>query len=935
MAQYSQNYAFPNVSVTEDIIGPVSVNPGYRNTIGVAGVFSKGPTGAVFLNSRQEIRDIYGEDSSPGSIFIRTAQQQGATDFVISRVLPSARFSQGLVYLQAGVNPSISEAVTASADNRTVGLKLKLNYIGSPFVSAGVFLGTKVSVDKTSLNIPGFEGAASYDFTVRERIDNATVTPTSVTVTLPTVTTEALTSIRKITVTGTTAAALIAQAKPGEVLTTAEAGITFASASGANLEIISYPKLESTGVYSLLVKGSITGTLAATTVCSIAAYAGTGVYFILSYSSRTPTSDLLPSDFVRNVTYENGIIADGFMVVKAVDTASQSLKLLTKTLAGVYGQVEPNILIAVGDNTQVGATELILNSAFTISFIQANVEVGENDPTTLNFPNTAKAFGYNLSASEILYELQAAISGSSAASRLVNDYTIELNKDTALNTESLPYTLNIKSGFTGLEANRIFLNLTRTVGGGTPQDVLFGANGMYYGTNIAFTNGFDTLKNADLYLYDSLGNPLVWIQSLSAGNAGNNIKVSIKPDIRGQFRLDVFDNNISADGLVGKSETFVLNNFSVDPATGFYTETINSTLIRAFFIPVSKTGSLSGVSSIVLNSTPQRTAPPLSILALSSDLSNALHPSHRGAAYLQNLFLKNGGEPNLGNAPAEADYITAVRALENSDCAFIAVDNLFVTDSLYQGVHAELISQAERSTTSNGLRVAVLACPPRMTKGRVRLIKNGVNSARVIFVAGWTTFSSSLNNGFNNVSPTGHYCGKLSVVAPHISPASISEAGSLNGIISVDHLSNPDYLNELTINGVDAIFYDTGSKSYKILNGRNSNTNTSDYYISIRRQADNLIQDLYVNLQWARSAKNDKSLRDRVASSVDTYLDTQRAEGRISGFVPTVCNGSNNTNLTIPKGELNIRIVWTPVYPADYIKVNIIRDVTAELTLAL
>ena len=375
MAQYSQNYAFPNVSVTEDIIGPVSINPGYRNTIGVAGVFSKGPTGAVFLNSRQEIRDIYGEDISPGSIFIRTAQQQGATDFVISRVLPSARFSQGLAYLQAGINPSISEAVTASSDNRTIGLKLKLNYIGSAVLSAGVFLGSKVTVDKTSLNIPNFEGAASYDFTVRERIDNASISPTAVTVSLLAVPGESVNSIRKLTVSGGAAAAVLASALPGKLLVSTVGGINFSSNSGGNLEIISYPQLESTGVWSVLVKGGINGALGATTACSINPYAGTGVYFVLSYSSRTPTSDLLPADFVRNVTYDNGIIADGFMVVKAVNTASQSLRLLTKSFAGVYGQAQPNILIAVGDVTQIGATELILKGVFTISFIQANIKL--------------------------------------------------------------------------------------------------------------------------------------------------------------------------------------------------------------------------------------------------------------------------------------------------------------------------------------------------------------------------------------------------------------------------------------------------------------------------------------------------------------------------------------------------------------------------------
>lgn len=929
------NYAFPNVSVTEDIIGPISINPGYRHTIGVAGVFKKGPAGAVFLNNRSDIKDIYGEDDSSGSIFIRTAMQQGATDFVISRVLPSAKFGEGLLYLQAGVNPSISEAVTDSSSNRTVGLKLLLSYIGTPDFVGGSVIGAPVTVDKTNLNLPGFDGAAAYDFTIKERIDNSTVTPTPATITIPDIVGDTNATVRKVTVTGGTAAAFIAAAKPGTVLTTTAVGITFGSDSGANLEVLTYPVLQSAGVWSVLVKGQVTGTLGLTTAVSVDPYASTGVYFIVSYNSRTASTDLLPSNLLRNVTHANATIADGFLVVKATDKSSQFL-MLTTLAGGVYSQLNTNIKIAIGDNTLITPTELVINSNFTVSIIQALIQIGENNSSAIGFPDTAKAFGYNVSASEILYQLQVAISNSQSASRLINDYEIGLTTDVGLNTETLPYTLTLKAKFTGEESNRIYFNLDRTYGGVTaPDDVLFGASGSYYGTNISFENGKDALKYASTYFYDSLGTPLVLVQALSAGSGGNNIKVSVKSEIRGQFRLEVTDTSIQPNGLIGKSETYILNNNSVDPSTGFYSETIDSKLIRAFFVPVAQTGSIGLVSNVLINSTPQRVAPPLSVLSLSSNLANPLHPSHRGAAYLQNIYLSGGDEPSTNGLPTEEDYINAVAALENEDVAFIAVDNLYVTDSRYQGVHSELIAQAERSTTQNGLRLAVLACPPRMTRGRVKVIKGGVNSARIIFVAGWTTFSNSINTGYNNVSPVGHYVGKLAKIPPHISPASISEAGSLNSVLTVDHLSNPDYLNELTINGIDAIFYDTSSKSYKILNGRNSDTNSSDFYISIRRQADQIIQDLFTNLQWARSAKNDANLRSRVASSVDTYLDTKKTEGRISGFVPTIADSSNNTALTISRGELNIRVVWTPVYPADYIKVTIVRDVTAELTLAL
>lgn len=935
MATYSPNYAFPNVSVSEDIIGPVSFNPGYRNTIGVVGRFNSGPAGPVEINSREQLVAIYGEDESPGSVFIRTAMQQGATDFVVSRVIPSSKPSTALLYLQAGVNPSINEAVTASSNDRTVGATLKLSYISSAILAGGTFLGAPVKVDNTALNLPKFEGLANYDFTVRERVNNADVLTQPVTVTVPSLVTETVDSIRKITVTGLSAPIFLTSAKPGLILTTAEAGITFTNSDGSGLKVLTYPILESTGVWSILVKGAVSGALSPTTLCSLDPVAASGVYFVVSYNSRTSTSDLLPSNFIRNLTYDNGYIADGFMVFKATNKSSQPL-LLTTLSGGLYSEVVPNINIAIGDASTVTGTELVLKSVFSVSFIQAIMTVGETNPFATGFPNTSKSFGFNVSASEILIQLQNAISASPTATRLVNQYDVGLTMNNTLNSETLPHTLAITTGFYGEEANRVYFNLDRTVGGGTPSDVLFGAGGIYYGTNVRFSNGADALKYAGIYLYDSLGKPSVFIQALSAGNRGNNIKVTVTPNTRGQFRLDVVDTNTSFNGLTGRTETYILNNSSVEPTTGFYNETIDSTLIRAYYMPVAIAGSIGSVNSVVLNSTPQRVAPPLSVLALSSNLENPLHPSHRGITYLKDLYLKGGSEPLMDdNYPLENDYLNAVYSLENADVAFVCADNLYVTDSRYNNVHSELIAQAERSTTINGIRVAVVACPPRMTKGRVKLIKNGVNSSRVIFVAGWSTFSNSRSNGFNSVSPVGHYVGKLATIPPHISPASISEAGSLNGIVTVDHNSNPDYLNELSLNGIDAIFFDSGSKSYKVLNGKNSSINGSDIYVSIRRQADHIISNLYTNLQWARSAKNDASLRAKVASACDSFLDTQKTQGRISGYSPSVADSSNNTAKTISQGQLNIRIIWTPVYPADFIKVNIIRDVTAELTLSL
>ena len=67
---YTQQYSFPNVSVRETIIGPTQFTSTWRNVIGVAAPFTKGPLLSK-ISSRQELVSLYGEDNALGSIALR------------------------------------------------------------------------------------------------------------------------------------------------------------------------------------------------------------------------------------------------------------------------------------------------------------------------------------------------------------------------------------------------------------------------------------------------------------------------------------------------------------------------------------------------------------------------------------------------------------------------------------------------------------------------------------------------------------------------------------------------------------------------------------------------------------------------------------------------------------------------------------------------
>jgi hypothetical protein len=187
--------------------------------------------------------------------------------------------------------------------------------------------------------------------------------------------------------------------------------------------------------------------------------------------------------------------------------------------------------------------------------------------------------------------------------------------------------------------------------------------------------------------------------------------------------------------------------------------------------------------------------------------------------------------------------------------------------------------------------------------------------------------------GVNSVPPVGYYAGILSSIPPHVSPAAVSAGQPVGGVLSVDSKSHPAFLDALTRARLEVLYYDSGLQLYKFLNGVTTSNDAQRKYVSVRRMTDQIIMDLYRNLQWVRSDPNTRPLRSRVASACDAYLRTLQREDRIYSFSPTVCDESNNSLQEISSGKLNIRITFTPIYPADFIRVNVVRDLTTEFSV--
>jgi hypothetical protein len=910
----TSQYIFPNISFNTSISGPLPFTPSWRNTIGVAGVFSRGPVGPSYIGNRQDFAYLYGEDNNPGSLFVQQAMLQGATNFYVSRVMPDATASSGSIYIQSATNQALTDAQVGSG-NRTIGLSLELSYIGSPIIPVGQYTGTKVNVNPSQNLFSAYSGAGSFDFTVVEQVINLVIVPSS-SFSISVANIAGTSSIQLITASGAAGTALNNNAKPGRVILPGTG--TYTSTGGSYLKVLSYPYQVSAGVYGVLVQGSVVGVTGGTDTVTVSTTSTSDpAYYVLAANYRSADGSLLPSTVTSSRDYTTAGSSTTFITVPVNSNAYQTVNLYSLS-GGVYSLIDTGIAISFG--TSGTSTNLLISgSTFSVPIVRSVVTVGE--PTSGN-ASTSLAFTTGTAASTVLGQLVTAIQQDSNGSSLIN---------VQLDNTLFPYTININSAFVGLEANRVFYKFSQIASAGTPTDFNFPQFGQY----VQLTGGQDEMHTASLYLYDKTGNPLVYIEALSPGVIGNSISLSVKPQTDGSFTLYVVDTSTASLNVPFQPESYNLSNYSTDPQSGLYVNTSNSYLIRAYFVPILKSkGTAVPRSSYAL--TPQRVAPFLASLASSTDVTNPLHPAHIGANYLQNLSLTGGKQPadyTVVN-PANADFISAIQRLEQVDCATISVAGVSVADSRYQAAITELVAQAGRSSTTNGLRIAIIPAPPNLSANRASSIVSGVSSDRVVVVAGYATMSGALYLGVNSTQPIGYYAGVLASIPPYVSPASVSSGQAVTGVISVDTLTKPAYLDALTRAYLEVLYYDPSLGVFKFLNGLTTSTNQQLRYVSIRRITDQIITDLYSNLIWVRSSPNTTSLQSKVASACDAYFASLVRNGSIASYSPTICDASNNTIQSVSSGQLNITLSFTPLYPADYIQVNLIRDLTTNLAIS-
>lgn len=1029
------DYAFPNISFRESVVGPSPIRRPWRDRIGVAAKFRRGPEGPVEIDNRQDFVYLFGEDTSPGSLFIQQAMSQGATHFTIARAIPmpsEASVSLVISNSNSALPPAVAvEGTTQDTTNWTTGLTLNMSYVGKPYVINEPAAMVE-SEDVADISHTSFRGRALMRYYVlgHAESDSSMSQIGSASASVKFMDGEGVEQVILISKTQANVADFIANLKPGTLIiptasidssvkvlrvmsepfsndannygvvavldtignssASLSAAVDTSGGSVASISIQGANFAPAAGDTFILQGGggtvhtigtSTAGgsagqyTLAGITPAISSNYA-IGTRLVFQFTEPTPPVGTAPqatqvatlhkpdqSAYIlgyRLESIDGGDLSEAgtpselymgrkFYLSSRPDIAFDGFNLVADSSGGAFVPMSYFVInnranVSSGDAYELtskglnvnlkfspeggGSSSLIglrVGGEFYVPFARSSVTIGGASGST-------SAFVARTPASDILAQLEEAIFNDAVMSSMLEDSTLAIDIP--------PYSLTLKTTEKGEAANRLRWTLSRLVAGTSNQatDLILNGNITNYGVTNRFIGGSDGPRLAYRDFYSVTGEPLLRIVARSPGTYGNKLKIDITPDAQGRFQLTVTDEDSRQFLPQEYSESFLLDNQTIDRQSGVYPETLSSKIIRAFFIPALEAAKVPGsaVDERLFRLLPLRLAPPFEVYN-SGFGSGEGSISSQGGQILKGVYLRGGTDtpPNAINAKEiEVRAQTeAVRRLESSNLAILGLPGAIYGDSLYQSLFAEAKAQVERSTAQNGLRIAVFDGPSRMGARQAYALSDQIDSPRVVLLAGYQTYRGQQAAGFNAVPSSGTYAGALVVRPPHISPPSTYGGFLPRGVISVDTNNSPQFLDTLTRGRTEALHYDGSLEAYKFLNGLTTATDTRDRYVSVRRIMDQIVSDLYDYLQWVRSEPNTRSLQKRVAAACDAYLIAKMTEDYLVRVANTICGPENNTVDDMLRGILNIRIRVTPVFPADFIRVDLVRDLTSDFSL--
>jgi phage tail sheath protein FI len=160
-------------------------------------------------------------------------------------------------------------------------------------------------------------------------------------------------------------------------------------------------------------------------------------------------------------------------------------------------------------------------------------------------------------------------------------------------------------------------------------------------------------------------------------------------------------------------------------------------------------------------------------------------------------------------------------------------------------------------------------------------------------------------------------------------PAGID--ASLTGVLGLQYnLTDPEN-GQLNIQGINCLrefkVYGDVVWGARTLQG-NDQAGSQWKYVPIRRLALFLESSLYDGTQWVVFEPNDETLWGQIRLNVSTFMQGLFLQGAFQGTTPqqayfVKCDAENNPQLSIDQGIVNILVGFAPLYPAEFVVIQI------------
>lgn len=876
---------FPNISFDESDVGPREVLPAAGNRIGVVGRFLRGPRNVFQLVSRQTFPAIYGSTNHNGSLAIQSAIAQGANDFGVIRVMGSginAGAKVNFVLDQAKVSINEVERLSILATSEiipTIGKLTQADVLAKNFLKAVHAKFAGINVVLSDVKTVTEKDSAGKDVTFK--VVDATISTNS----------------------------RYAQDLP----------IRFVPFNNEETEVNT-----SSGITITAKADSTSGETPATVLSTTNSVVTSNMVRLINGSllltfkvdTKTSTSTKLHVMFGGDVITTKGSSPTTKLV-------QDMIKSIQDRKLGFFAEEDPNapeslILRAATSDAERG-------NSFRVSAHRQALSPSTSIDSDFSFTASASILG--ATANAVTDSLSTICTfGGGVSGPQAGYLTLRKNKfvrrvaDGTLAFANSKVTITLSDGEVALNSLEKVLLATKTVEVSSSCQIVAEVNvaSNQVKLQILALNRSPAANQVVVGRYDISG-------AASATNTGtftpkaaeNGDVLRVRAASEGRWAQNLFVSASSSEP--GKVQ--VVAQYMQNATDANYQR-------EEYNIDMLSDSEFDNSPYPVLMSSKDAALVRIEFVGDSESDKNSILQSVVGVSGIGES-LSAGAED--GPNPSPKDYVQALRLMADNP-----VNILIASGQGHPEIRNELIRQAELSDEITGLRIAVLAADPRLNPVSAKSLTEMLNSKHAVMVAGHCTFSERNDIPPLSVPPDGFYAGHLAVTDFHVSPAARTSSPSFKSISAVD-LPSPgtQAYNEYTRSRIEAIIPDQVTGSFHCLNGVSLSTDPAWKWISMRRTYNFIRSNAFQRLQFAKSEPNTAKLRGEVTASLNNLLSLMKSLGQINDYQGVKADDENNPPNLVAQGLLRVDIFFTPVYPADFIRVGLHRTVVpVSLTVA-